>query len=236
MSNNFEQFIQEVESDLRQEKFDQLWKRYGKQVIIGFAVVVGLSLAFNVWQHHEIKQRDIVSQQFVNAQTLLYNKKIGDSLSAMEGISQSSHRTYATLAKFNIAAILRQETGHKDLNRAEEIYKELMNTKTSEHMFRELATVLYIGLRLDRIQDNHEELEKLLKMIESCSKKSAPYVHLALELKGMIELRQKNYQKAAETFVSIGQDEKAPKDLRLRAQVMTQSLAGKIAEQSQKAE
>jgi hypothetical protein len=52
----------------------------------------------------------------------------------------------------------------------------------------------------------------------------------------MIELRQKNYQKAAETFVSIGQDEKAPKDLRLRAQVMTQSLAGKIAEQSQKAE
>ena len=128
MSNNFEQFVQEVESDLRQEKFEQLWKKYGKSIVIGFAVIIGLSAAFNFWQHHQAKQRDIISQQFVSAQTLLFNKNIGDALSAMEGISKSSHRSYSTLAKFNMAAILRQETGHKDLNRAEEIYKDLMDS------------------------------------------------------------------------------------------------------------
>jgi hypothetical protein len=235
MSNNFEQFIQEVESDLRQEKFEHLWKKYGKSVAIGFAVIIGLSAAFNLWQHHQAKQRDIISQQFVNAQTLMFNKNIGDALAAMEGISKSSHRTYSALAKFNMASILRQETGHKDLNRAEEIYKDLMNSST-EQMFRELATVLYVGLRLDRLKDDdQDECKKLEKLMEPCIDGASPYRHLALELKGMIELRQKNHTKATETFVAIAQDEKCPKDLRWRAQVMTQSLAGQLAEQAQKA-
>jgi len=235
MSNNFEQFIQEVESDLRQEKFEHLWKRYGKSITIGFAVIVGLSAMFNLWQHHQAKQRDITSQQFVNAQTLMFSKNIGDALSAMEGISKTSHRTYSTLAKFNIAAILRQETGHKDLNRAEEIYKDLMHSSNAEHIFRELATVLFVGLRLDRLENNtEEEIQKLSKLIEPCTTKAAPYRHLALELRGIIELRQKNYPKATETFVTIAQDEKSPKDVRLRAQVMTQNLASQLAEQVQK--
>ncbi len=235
MSNNFEQFIQEVESDLRQEKFEQLWKRYGKSVSIGFAVIVGLSAIFNIWQHHQAKQRDIISQQFVNAQTLMFNKNIGDALSAMDGISKASHRTYSTLAKFNMAFILRQETGHKDLNRVEEIYKDLMDSSSTDHMFRELATVLYVSLRLDRLKNiNNEEFQKLIKLLEPCAKKASPYRHLALELKGLIELLQTNHAKAAEIFVSIAQDEKCPKDLRLRAQVMTQNLASQMAEQAQK--
>ncbi len=234
MSNNFEQFIQEVESDLRQEKFEHLWKKYGKATTIGFAVIIGLSGAFNLWQHYQAKQRDTISQQFVSAQTLMFNKNIGDALSAMEGISKASHRTYSTLAKFNMAAIFRQETGHKDLNRAEEIYKDIMKSG-AEHMFRDLATVLFVNLRLDRTKDGfEEETPKLLKLIEPCLKKSAPYRHLALELRGMIELRQKDYPKATETFVTIGQDEKAPKDLRLRAQVMTQNLAGQLADKAQR--
>ncbi len=235
MSNNFEQFIQEVESDLRQEKFEHLWKKYGKTITIGFVVIIGLSGAFNLWQHYQAKQRDTISQQFVSAQTLLFNKNIGDALSAMEGISNASHRTYSTLAKFNMAAIFRQETGHKDLNRAEEIYKDLMNSSSTEHMFRELATVLYVNLRLDRVENtNEEELQKLTKQLEPCLKEAAPYRHLALELRGMIELRQKNYAKATETFVTIAQDEKAPKDIKTRAQVITQNLAGQLAEQAQK--
>lgn len=234
MSNNFEQFIQEVESDLRQEKFEHLWKKYGKSVAIGFAVIIGLSAAFNLWQHHQAKQRDIISQQFVNAQTLMFNKNIGDALAAMEGISKSSHRTYSALAKFNMASILRQETGHKDLNRAEEIYKDLMNSST-EQMFRELATVLYVSLRLDRTKNESvEELKKLEKLLEPCAKEAAPYRHLALELKAILELHQNNHAKAAEIFVSIAQDPKCPKDLQTRAQVMTQNLASQMAEQAQK--
>ncbi len=235
MSNNFDQFIQEVESDLRQEKFEHLWKKYGKSISIGFAVIIGLSVAFNLWQHYQTKQRDIISQQFVSAQTLMFNKNIGDALSAMEGISKTSHHTYSTLAKFNMASILRMETGHKNLSKAEEIYKDLMNDSSVDNMFRELAIVLYVSLRLDSLKnDSEDEFKKLLKSIEPCLKDAAPYRHLALELKGMIELRQKNYDKATETFVAIAQDEKSPKDLRLRAQVITQNLASQLAEQSQK--
>jgi hypothetical protein len=230
MSNNFEQFIKEVESDLRHEKFEQLWKKYGKNITMGLVVLVALSGAFNWWQHYQTKQRDIVSQQFLSAQSLMFNKNSGDALAAMEGISKSSHRTYSVLAKFNMATILRQPTGHQNLARAEELYQEIMNDRSAEHLLRELATVWYVGLRLDNLKnETGEEFDKLLKLIATCDKDGDPYRHLALELRGMIELRQKNFPKATETFTKLAQDEKTPKDLRLRAQMVTQNLASQLS-------
>jgi hypothetical protein len=229
MSNNFEQFINEVESDLRHEKFEKLWKQYGKSITIGCVVLVGLSGAFNWWQHYQTKQRDIISQQFLSAQTLMFNKSVGDTLAAMENIAKTSHRSYSTLAKFNIATILRQPTGHQDLARAEKIYQEIMDDRKTEHLLRELATILFVGLRLDIIKDEApEELQKLLKLLSSCENNGDPYRHLALELHGMIEIRNKNFPKAAEIFTKIAQDENTPKDLRLRAQMITQDLASKL--------
>jgi hypothetical protein len=54
------------------------------------------------------------------------------------------------------------------------------------------------------------------------------------KLKGMIELKQKNYEKASEIFVAIAQDEKSPKDLRLRAQIIAQNLASQLIDQASK--
>lgn len=233
MSNNFEQFIKEVESDLRQEKFEKLWKQYGKNITIGFVVLVGLSGAFNLWQHHQVKQRDVISQQFLNAQTLMFNKSSGDALAAMEGIAKSSHKTYATLAKFNMATILRQPTGHQDLQRAADVYQEIMNDRSAEHMLRDLATVLFVGLRLETLKIDKSGLEELRQLIEKCAKDGAPYRHLALELCGMIELRmidlhKNSPAKAIEIFTKLAQDEKTPKDLRLRAQMVSQNLASQL--------
>ena len=232
MSNNFEEFIKEVEGDIRQEKFEHLWKKFGKQIVIGFVVLVALSGAFNLWQHHQTKQRDIISQQFLSAQTLMFNKTNGDALAAMEGIAKNSHHAYSVLAKFNIATILRQPTGHQDLQRAEKIYQEIIDDRSVGHLLRELATVLLAGLRLDNLkQDNDDEFKKILKLVDPCTKDGAPYRHLALEIRGIIELRQKDSSKAALTFSKIAQDEKTPNDLRLRAQLISQNLAGQLNNQ-----
>ena len=229
MSNNFEQFINEVESDLRQEKFEALWKKYGKTAIICFVTIIALSAGFNLWQYYQTKQRDIISGQFSAAQELMFSKNMGDALAAMENIAKASHRTYSTLAKFNIATILRQPTGHQDLARAEKIYQEIMDDSKSEHLLRELATISLVSLRLDTLkEDKVEEFEKLLKLLNNCEKNGDPYRHLALELHGMIELRKNDFAKAAEIFTKIAQDEKTPKDLRLRAQMVTQNIASKL--------
>lgn len=229
MSNNFEQFINEVESDLRQEKFEALWKKYGKTITIGCVTVVALSGAFNWWQHYQTKQRDIVSGQFLAAQDLLFNKNLGDALAALENIAKSSHRTYSTLAKLNIATILRQPTGHQNLERAAKIYQEIMEDGKTDHLLRELATIYFVGIRMDTLkEDSSEEFEKLLKLLSKCENNGDPYRHLALELHGMIELRKNDFAKAAEVFTKIAQDEKTPKDLRLRAQMVTQNIASKL--------
>jgi hypothetical protein len=228
MSNNFENLMQEVESDIRQEKFEKLWKEYGKTIVGAFVVIVGLSAAYNIWQHNQAKQTNIVSQQFSNAQTLMFSQNYTDALPAMENIANSSHKTYAVLAKFNVASILRQTSELKDLAKAESIYQEIMNNHSVNAAMRDLATVLYVGLKLDNAKNN-DGFNQYLTILEPITTKESAYKFLALENKGLIQFKLKDYKAASDAFLAIVQSEKSPKDVKLRAQMMTQHIASLLA-------
>lgn len=228
MSNNFENLMDEVESDIRQEKFEKLWKQYGKSIVAAFVLIVGLSAAYNLWQHHQAKQTDIISQQFSNAQSLMFSQNFADALPAMEGIANSSHRNYSVLAKFNVASIVRQDSAHKDLTKAEKIYKEIMNDKAINPIMRDLAAVLYVNLKLDMSVEN-DHLTECLSILEPIVTKESAHKFLAMESKGLIQFRLKDYKTASDIFLNIVQSEKSPKDVRLRAQMMAQHIASLLA-------
>jgi hypothetical protein len=228
MSNNFENLMQEVEGDIRQEKIEKLWKEYGKTIIGAFVVIVGLSAAYNLWQHHQAKQTDIISQQFSSAQSLMFSQNYSDALAAMESIASSSHRNYAVLAKFNVASIVKQYSGHKDLQKAEKIYKEIMTDKAVNPIMRDLATVLYVNLKLDISTDN-DHLKECLSILEPVVSKESAHKFLAMESKGLIQFRLKDYKAATDVFLNIVQSEKSPKDVKLRAQMMAQHIASLLA-------
>lgn len=230
MSNNFESLIQEVESDIRQERFEKIWKEYGKKIVAGFVVIIGLSAAYNIWQHNQIKQRDIISQQFTNAQTLMFSKNYGDALAAMENIAKSSHYIYATLAKFNVAGILRQESNLKDLNKAADIYQEIIKDRSLNANIRNLASVLYATLKIDDSSLTSEQLKEQIQSMDEIANKDGCYKYLALEVKGMIYFRMKDYKTASDIFMEIMQAEKASRDVKLRSQVITQHMANISAE------
>lgn len=228
MSNNFENLMNEVESDIRQEKFEKLWKEYGKIIVAIVFVIIGLSAAYNLWQHHQSKQTDIISQQFSNAQSLMFSQNFSDALPAMESIAKSSHRNYSTLAKFNVASIVRQDSAHKDLAKAEKIYKEIMGDKAVNPIMRDLAAVLYVNLKLDITSDN-DHLTECLGILEPIVTKESAHKFLAMESKGLIQFRLKDYKTASDIFLNIVQAEKSPKDIRLRAQMMAQHIASLLA-------
>lgn len=228
MSNNFTNLMQEVESDIRQEKFEKLWKEYGKTIIGVFVVIVGLSTAYNIWQHNQAKQTDILSQQFSNAQTLMFGQNYADALPAMENIANASHKTYSVLAKFNVASILRQNSDLKDLVKAESIYQEIMNNRSVNAAMRDLATVLYVGLKLDNAKNN-DDFNQCLTILEPIATKESAYKFLALENKGLIQFKLKDYKASSDAFLAILQSDKSSKDVKLRAQMMTQHIASLLA-------
>ena len=49
MAEKFDEFLEEVEKDIRQEKFLKLWKQYGKQVIGVFSAIIVIIIGYNLW-------------------------------------------------------------------------------------------------------------------------------------------------------------------------------------------
>ena len=56
--------FREIDEELRQERFERLWKRYGK-FIIGAAVAVVLIVGgYKFWEYYSLKQKEKSSVQY----------------------------------------------------------------------------------------------------------------------------------------------------------------------------
>ena len=60
--------IQEVEEDVRRERYEQLWKKYGNYVIAAAAVLVLAVGGWQAWTAYDNNQRQAVSEQYEAAQ------------------------------------------------------------------------------------------------------------------------------------------------------------------------
>lgn len=227
MTEKFDQFMHEVQEDLRQERFEKLWQQYGKTITGVCVGIILIAILYNFWHHEQDKKRDLLSEQFVSAQNLIIQGKYVDAVATMEMISKSSNKNYAILARFNAAAALIKEG--TDLSRAISIYEEIFNDSRSEKFFKDLAKVLSVSLRLSMIEEtkNVEALTILLNEIASLTLEKSQLRHLAMELQGIIYMQMSKNKEAFEIFKNLAQDKETPPELRIRVQLVNQILSSR---------
>ena len=62
--------FREVEEDVRRERAEKIWKRYGAYIIAaGVLVFVGIG-GWQLWQRYDRQEREKISAQFVAAQRI----------------------------------------------------------------------------------------------------------------------------------------------------------------------
>ena len=61
---------QEVEEEVRKERYEKLWKQYGNYIIVAAALIVAAVAAFQAWQRYDQARRERVSDQFQQATQL----------------------------------------------------------------------------------------------------------------------------------------------------------------------
>ena len=59
--------FQEVEEDVRRERYEQIWKKYGNYIIAAAAVVVLAVAGYQAWQRYDLSQRQQVSDRLRQA-------------------------------------------------------------------------------------------------------------------------------------------------------------------------
>ena len=223
MADKFDEFLEEVESDIRQEKLEKLWHQYGKLII---SLVVGclvLSGGYMLWQNHQCKQSQILSEKFVGAQNLIAQGKISEALGVIKDLTNSSHKTYSTLAKFYEAHLVSK----KDYKSALELYKNIVNSSLVERDLKDLAQIFAIIIEIDHLKEESQTdvIDLILKRLEPLAAPDQPWRYLALELKGILTYKNNDFAKATDVFLQLTQDPQVPEGMRSRSQIMTQTLA-----------
>ena len=151
-----DEFIREVDEDVKEEKRLKLWKKFFPYVAsISLGIVLFIS-GFVFWEGYSNNQRQKLGDDFTAAVILASEDDLDASLLALDRIVDKGSDGYVTMAKMKKASIL-IEKGRID--EGLEIYKDLEKNAVDQS-FRDIATILYVLNSL-----NNESKDDLLKKI-----------------------------------------------------------------------
>ena len=211
-------FIQELEEDLRRDRYMALWRKYGRAAV-ALALVAVIAVAVGVvWREYRGGERMKDSMAY-NAALALIDPGAPPSPAAAESamaglraISQSGSDAYAALARLQEAGLL-NKTGKTD--EAIAIYDAMAANSGVDSLFRDLARVLRVLATLDK-DDPQQLTARLAPLIEARN----PWRYTALELTALVAQRSGDAAKARDLYANLADDPTAPRQLRARAAEM----------------
>ncbi len=212
-----EEFIREVDEDIKEEKRLKLWKKILPYVVSLSLGIILSTTGFVFWENHTQKVKQQLGDDFTAAVELAKDEDVDAALIALDRIVDKGSDGYITMAKMKKASLLIDKG---ELNQGLEIYLDLEKNAVDQS-FRDIATILFVMNSMDS-----EDSEKLLKKLEPLEN-SLIWKSSALELKAFIYLKNDNTKKALETFESITQMPNKPSSLGLRAKNMYDFLEKK---------
>ena len=209
-----EEFIKEVDEDIKEEKRVKLWKKFLPYVIAFSLAIILLTSGFVFWESYTKNSNQTLGDDFTAAVDLANENDIDAALLALDRIVDKGSDGYATIAKMKKASLL-IDKGLFDEGLS--IYLDLERNAVDQS-FRDIATILYVLNSMDKVNP-----DILLKKIEPLEN-SKVWQSSALELKAFIFLKNNNKKSAKETFQSILNLKTSPSSLSTRARNMIEYL------------
>ena len=204
----------EVDEDIRKERYKKLWSRYGKY-LIGFIILIVLIFSIN---------------QYLVSKNISDNKKLLDIyFAAAEDIEKSQfqlaneslNKIYnsknTTLAAFSAFKLSESYFMNNDNNNATTVLENIFNNNSLETIYRELALYKYIMINFDVLDIN--DIESKVSIISDKESQLKPYFE---ELLGIKYITIGNKSKASFIFDELSSSENTPFDLKVRLEKLIQ--------------
>ena len=204
----------EVDEDIRKERYQNLWSKYGKY-IIGFLVLIVtifsltqylqskntsdnkkiLDTYFTAIESIEKKQLDLVDQNL----KIVYNEK---------------NKTLAAVSSIKLSQVYLEDN---QKNQALSLLKDTYSNNSLDSIYRELALYKYIMINFENIEVSN--IENMISLIEKNNSEFNLYFQ---EMIGIKHLTLGNTKKANSIFTNLSLDENTPFDLRMRLDKLIQ--------------
>lgn len=218
MAEEKDEFIRDIEEDLKRERAIRLWKRYGHYVLALAVLIVAGTAAWVGWREYDRRQASAEAVRYLDAvgrATVPGEREA--ALAAFARMARDGRAGFAPLAALQLAAL--QAGG--DSAGAIAQYRALTADSRASPDIQALARLL-AALHAVETADAAQIESELQPLMGSDS----PWRHLASEIAAVAALRGGNTARARELYARISDDAAAPAGIRTRAAEMIQALGG----------
>ena len=199
--------FQEVEEDVRRERYEKLWKEYGNYIIAIAVLIVAGVAAFQAWQRYDLAQRQGVSDRFQAASQFATSGNYVRAETEFDQIAKTGTAGYSNLAKLRLAGVYLAE-GKRD--QSVTLLRELTNL--SDPILSSAAR-----LRLAWTLADASPRAEIVTLLQPLMPKDNPWRFAASEVIAYVDLKDGARNEAISEYQQIAQDAAAPAILRQRA-------------------
>lgn len=204
-----DQFIEEVDEEIKRERYQDLWRKYGTILVAVVLVIVIAVAGFVGWRQYQANQRTEAGLAFLEAQRLAEQGKKPEALAAYKALGGGGTAGYRELARFKEAAALAAEGNEAA---AAGVYDAIARDGNADRLFRDVALILYALNVADRAEPN-----ALIERLKPLTESSEPWRYSALEITALLHRRRSDDAAAKEIYRKIADDDNAPPKARARA-------------------
>ncbi|MDX2102317.1 MAG: tetratricopeptide repeat protein [Alphaproteobacteria bacterium] len=208
----------EVDRDLRAQRAEELWRRYGGLVIAAAVAIVLGTAAYVGWKEWERRKSIAAGDAFQAAAIAAERGDPSAAAAAAQALAGGAPSGYALLSRLAEAGWLAEQGRIDD---AIQRYEALANSLSGEREFRDLALISAAKLRLDR-----DPPATVLSVLEPLSAATAPYRFTARELRALAQLKAGDQAAARVSLQALADDLEAPSGVRARASELLQAIGG----------
>jgi len=208
--------FQEIDEELRRDRWEAVWKKYGRYIIGVAAVIVLATAGWVAWQEYERRQSVAVTAAMHNAMAAAGADQTEQAIQAFTAVSEDGNERQVTLALLQEAA-LRAEQGDRESARG--LYQSLRENDSLADPYRALATIRAVELDLAE-----GDPQTLLGWLEPLLADGSPWRHIGWELSAYLQERAGNADAARVFMERLQNDMDSPAAARARAEAYLAQL------------
>lgn len=204
----------EVEEDLRRDRAEKLWKRYGSLVIAAAVALVAATGAYSFWQDHQRKRLEASAQRYALAGDLVAGDR-DRALAELRGLAQDGSGGFAGLARLKEAALVAE----RDPSQGLALFRRVAGDSALDVELRRMAAAMAGILSIDVA--SRAEAEQAAQNLQTSG---SPFRNAGREIEALAALRAGDAARARDLYRAIADDLTAPAGLRQRAAEMLAAL------------
>jgi hypothetical protein len=208
--NDVTDIFQEVEEDVRRERLEQFWKKYGDYVVAGAALVVIAVAGFELWRVYEEKQRVKASEEYSVAAEMLRAGQSNVAAEMFGKLAKSAPGGYGAVSRLQEADAMINAGNRAD---AIALYKQIAS---GNDPYLGAIARIHAGWAIV----DQAPLADVKELLDPVSGSGSAWNPMVRELLAYADVRAGNINAAAKEYGSLAADKNTPDGLRVRAQDM----------------